>query len=66
MFSVEWSGDAIIFRVDGREYYRETDIVSRAPEYLLLSMLTSDYESKLTRRTMRQTAKVDWVRVWSR
>ena len=67
VFSVEWSGDAIIFRVDGREYYRETDIVSRAPEYLLLSMLTSDYElEKLTRRTMRQTAKVDWVRVWSR
>ncbi len=67
VFSVEWSSDAIVFRVDGREYYRETEIVSRAPEYLLLSMLTSDYElEKLTAAGMRQTAKVDWVRVWSR
>jgi beta-glucanase (GH16 family) len=66
VFSAEWTRDAIVFRVDGREYHRETVIVSQAPEYLLLSMLTSDYElEKLTARTMRQRAKVDWVRVWS-
>jgi hypothetical protein len=29
-------------------------------------MLTSDYElKKLTPRTMRRTAKVDWARVWA-
>ena len=66
VFSVEWTRDAYIFRVDGREFFRETEIVSQAPEYLLLSMLTSDYElEKLTRATMRQRARVDWVRVWS-
>jgi beta-glucanase (GH16 family) len=66
VFSVEWTADAYIFRVDGREFFRETEIVSRAPEYLLLSMLTSDYElEKLTPSTMRQRARVDWVRVWS-
>jgi hypothetical protein len=66
VFSAEWTRVAIVFRVDGREYHRETVIVSQAPEYLLLSMLTSDYElEKLTARTMRQRAKVDWVRVWS-
>ena len=66
VFSVEWTADAYVFRVDGREFWRQTEIVSRAPEYLLLSMLTSDYElEKLTARTMRQRAKVDWVRVWS-
>ena len=49
VFSVEWTADAYVFRVDGREFWRETEIVSRAPEYLLLSMLTSDYElEKLT------------------
>ncbi|MCF6376871.1 family 16 glycosylhydrolase [Nocardioides KLBMP 9356] len=65
VFSVEWTPDALVFRVDGREYWRQTEIVSQAPEYLLLSMLTSDYElEKLTPRRMRQTAKVDWVRVW--
>lgn len=66
VFSVEWTKGAYVFRVDGREFWRETTIVSQAPEYLLLSMLTSDYElEKLTRSTMRQSAKVDWVRVWS-
>jgi beta-glucanase (GH16 family) len=66
VFSVEWTKDAYVFRVDGREFFRETQVVSRAPEYLLLSMLTSDYElEKLTPATMRQRAKVDWVRVWS-
>ena len=67
VFSVEWTKDAYIFRVDGREFFRETQIVSQSPEYLLLSMLTSDYElEKLTPSTMRQRAQVDWVRVWSR
>ena len=66
VFSVERRPDALVFRVDGREFWRETQIVSQAPEYLLLSMLTSDYElEKLTPRRMRQTAKVDWVRVWA-
>lgn len=66
VFSVEWTKDAYVFRVDGREFFRETQVVSRSPEYLLLSMLTSDYElEKLTPATMRQRAKVDWVRVWS-
>jgi len=40
VFSVEWTPEAYIFRVDGREFHRETEIVSKAPEYLLLSMLT--------------------------
>ena len=66
VFSVEWTADAYIFRVDGREFWRETEVVSRSPEYLLLSMLTSDYElEKLTTSTMQQRARVDWVRVWS-
>jgi beta-glucanase (GH16 family) len=65
VFSVEWTPQAYIFRVDGREFHRETNIVSRAPEYLLLSMLTSDYElEKLTRAGMSERAQVDWVRVW--
>lgn len=67
VFSVEWTPDAYIFRVDGREFHREEDAVSQAPEYLLLSMLTGDYEYKnLTPEEWTQTAQVDWVRVWGR
>lgn len=65
VFSVEWTPSAYIFRVDGREFHRETLAVSQAPEYLLLSMLTGDYEYKnLTADEWGQTAQVDWVRVW--
>lgn len=65
VFSVEWTPNAYIFRVDGREYHRETKAVSRVDQYLILSMLTSDYELKnLTPQGMQQTAAVDWVRVW--
>lgn len=66
VFSVEWTPEAYIFRVDGREFHRETVAISQAPEYLLLSMLTGDYEYKnLTTDEWNQTAQVDWVRVWA-
>jgi beta-glucanase (GH16 family) len=66
VFSVEWTPTAYIFRVDGREFHRETVAISQAPEYLLLSLLTGDYEYKnLTSDEWAQTAQVDWVRVWA-
>lgn len=66
VFSVEWTPTAYVFRVDGREFHRETLAISQAPEYLLLSMLTGDYEYKnLTSDEWGQTAQVDWVRVWA-
>lgn len=65
VFSVEWTSQAYIFRIDGREYYRETRAVSQAEQYLVLSNLTSDYElDKLTADELNQTAQVDWVRVF--
>ena len=65
VFSVEWTPTSYIFRVDGREYYREARAVSRSEQYLILSMLTSNYELEhLTADELGQTAQVDWVRVW--
>lgn len=65
VFSVEWTPTEYIFRVDGREYYRETDAVSQADEYLVLSNLTSDYElDELTADELGDAAQVDWVRVF--
>jgi beta-glucanase (GH16 family) len=65
VFSMEWTPEAYIFRVDGREYYRETSSVSQARQYLVLSMLSSDYElAELTADELGDTAEVDWVRVW--
>ncbi len=65
VFSVEWTPREYIFRVDGREYYRETAAVSQADQYLVLSNLTSDYElGHLTADELSDTAQVDWVRVF--
>ena len=65
VFSVEWTPTAYVFRVDGREFYRETRAVSQAEQYLVLSTLTSDYElAELTADELGDTAQVDWVRVF--
>ncbi|NYE35694.1 beta-glucanase (GH16 family) [Nocardioides cavernae] len=65
VFSVEWTAREYIFRIDGREYYREAKAVSQVPQYLVLSNLTSDYElDELTADELGDTAQVDWVRVF--
>lgn len=65
VFSVEWTPEHYVFRVDGREYYRETEAVSLAEHYLVLSMQAVDYELEhLTRDEYDDTARVDWVRVY--
>jgi beta-glucanase (GH16 family) len=65
VFSVEWTPDAYVFRVDGREYFRETGAVSLAEHYLVLSMQAVDYElDDLTPDEYDDSAQVDWVRVY--
>ena len=67
VYSVEWTSSQYIFRLDGREFLRVKKDVSKAPEYLILSMLTSDWEMPALYKpgnTLNDTAKVDWVRVW--
>lgn len=65
VFSMEWTPREYIFRVDGREYHRETNAVSLAQQYLVLSMLASDHElAELTADEFDDTAQVDWVRVY--
>ena len=65
VFSVEWTPREYVFRVDGREYHRETNAVSLAQQYLVLSMLASDHElGELTADEFDDTAQVDWVRIY--
>ena len=65
VFSVEWTPEDYVFRVDGREYYREAQAVSHVPEYLVLSMLAADYElDDLDAADLDDTAEVDWVQVY--
>jgi beta-glucanase (GH16 family) len=69
VFSVEWTPTAYIFRIDGQETGRLTKRVGSAPEYPILSLLSSDYElSKLPgrdeKKNLPQTMNVDWIRTW--
>ena len=65
VFSVEWTPHEYVFRIDGREYYREAKAVSQVPQYLVLSNLTSDYElDELSSGELGDSAEVDWVQVF--
>lgn len=65
VFSVEWTPTEYIFRIDGREHYREARGVTERPAFLILSLQTSDYElANLTEDELQQSAQVDWVRVY--
>ncbi len=67
IFSVEWSRQGYVFRMDGHETLRATDGVSHQPQYLILSLLTADWEaSRLDRSKLPNSMDVDWVRVWQK
>lgn len=63
VFSLEWTPKEYVFRVDGREFHRTSRSISQAPQHLILSNLTSSYEL-VDLKNVKDTAKVDWVRVW--
>ena len=66
MFSVEWSPGGYVFRIDGRETWRTSAGVSERAEYLILSLLSSDYELPGLGGEDRlpQHMYVDWVQFW--
>lgn len=65
VFSVQWTPKTIIFYIDGKETWRTSARVSKAQQYLILSLLASDYEAlELPDKKLPQHMYVDWVRVW--
>lgn len=64
VFSVEWTPTQYVFRTDGFETFRTSYGVSRQPEYLIMSLLTSDWELPALRSGQPALMNVDWVRVW--
>ena len=66
VFSVEWTPTEYVFRIDGHEVWRTDQGISHHPEFLILSMLSSDFELPRLgdRQDDAQTAAVDWVKVW--
>lgn len=65
VFSVQWTPNVIIFRIDGHETWRTSARVSKAQQYLILSLLSSDYEAlEMKDSQLPQHMYVDWVRAW--
>ena len=65
VFSVQWTPRTLIFRIDGKETWRTSARVSKAQQYLILSLLASDYEAlEMADKKLPQHMYVDWVRVW--
>jgi beta-glucanase (GH16 family) len=67
--SLEWTKRAYIFRVDGRQHWRTRRGVSRIDEYLILSLLSSDWELRQAKKlgiNPEGTMHVDWARVWQK
>ena len=69
VFSVQWTPSEYIFRIDGKESWRSSVGVSRQRQFIILSLLSSDYaianagvEGEAALGT--QSTDVDWVRVW--
>lgn len=67
VFSVEWTPKKYVFRIDGQVTDTITQGVSGQPEYLILSLLSSDYELQHLdgEDKLPQHMDVDWVKVWA-
>jgi beta-glucanase (GH16 family) len=65
VFSVQWTPKYIAMYIDGKETWRTSARVSKAQQYLILSMLASDYEAlEMKDSKLPQSMDVDWVKVW--
>jgi beta-glucanase (GH16 family) len=69
VFAVNWTPTGYTFYVDGQKLYSTNKALSKHEEFLVLSLLSSDWELKYLDRAHLSTKslmRVDWVRVWQR
>lgn len=64
VYSVEWTPEEYVFRIDGEVTQRLEGPTSGQPEFLILSMLSSDYELPRFNGELPESMDVDWARVW--
>ena len=69
VFSVKWTPQSYPFYVDGQQMYYSTRALSQTEQFLILSLLSSDWELKYLNKARLSTnslMRVDWARVWQR
>jgi hypothetical protein len=74
VFSIEWTRSQVIFRLDGTVTKTETKALPDADYFLVMSMLSSDWEtgrlkkpaSGGTKAKLPASMKVNWVKAWAK
>lgn len=67
VFALEWTPDKYVFTIDGKPYQEINEGISHQPQYLILSLLTADWEKdRLDKAKLPNAMIVDWVRVWQK
>lgn len=68
VYSVEWTPRGYVFRIDGKATLRTKKLLSDDPHFLVLSLVSSDWEMNALDRSRLSEAymDVDWVRVWQK
>ncbi|GAA3524899.1 hypothetical protein AFL01nite_14450 [Aeromicrobium flavum] len=68
VYSVEWTKTGYVFRIDGKVTLRTKRLRSNDPHFMVLSLISSDWEMKNLKKSQLKKAyvDVDWVRVWQK
>jgi len=69
VFAVDWTTGGYTFYIDGRKLYSTSRALSHTEQFLILSLLSSDWELKYLDRahlSTKSVMRVDWARVWQR
>jgi beta-glucanase (GH16 family) len=64
VFSVEWTPQEYIFRIDGKVTWRTKVGISQVRQFPIISLMSSDYALAELNGKLPQHAYVDWLRVW--
>lgn len=62
----EWTEEAIVFYVDGKETYRTSKAIPKREQYMVLSMHVGDWAGRIMDAQLPDACLVDHVRVYKR
>ncbi len=63
-FAVEWTPDMYVFYYNGQRTWWTKEVVSHAPQYIILSLEVGKWAGRIQRATLPDSLYVDYVRVF--
>jgi beta-glucanase (GH16 family) len=66
IYALRWTAKEYVFFIDGKEMYRTSEGLSHQPQYIVLSLLCSDWERKqLDDAKLPDAMTIDYVRIYA-